>query len=326
MGFLGTISGKQAAQDMKEAKLMRQQAEKKLEEYKKRREEQAEMANSRLESVGKAKLQVVQDTIVPFMGYIELLKQKTKGSEFETLSSVSISQEEFVKMKEIGVTAGSILSGAITVGTLSTLALAGVRSAVTGIVTKIGVASTGAAIKNLSGAAAKNAAMAYLGGGALSAGGGGMAAGAARLSKLSKGVAIGVGLVATGLFSSYVGKSALRKAEEYNYKVEQVCSAIQAELDFYVQLIRCVNEQLNVLTELRKRVIERFLYFRPLLSDFDEDDVYQTEVFQTCGLLCKTIGEVARVSLLEREGQVSEDAKLIINKAKHLIDIERTNG
>ena len=97
MGFLGTISGKQAAQDMKEAKLMCQQAEKKLEEYKKRREEQAEMANSRLESAGKIKLQIVQDTIVPFMGYIELLKQKTKGSEFETLSSVSISQEEFVR-------------------------------------------------------------------------------------------------------------------------------------------------------------------------------------------------------------------------------------
>ena len=50
-------------------------------------------------------------------------------------------------------------------------------TAAMGIATTFGVASTGTAISALSGAAATNAALAWLGGGALAAGGGGMAAG-----------------------------------------------------------------------------------------------------------------------------------------------------
>ena len=45
------------------------------------------------------------------------------------------------------------------------------------VATTFGTASTGTAISALSGAAAANAALAWLGGGALAAGGGGMAAG-----------------------------------------------------------------------------------------------------------------------------------------------------
>ncbi len=51
-----------------------------------------------------------------------------------------------------------------------------------GVATTFGVASTGTAISALSGAAATNAALAWLGGGALAIGGGGMAAGEAFLA------------------------------------------------------------------------------------------------------------------------------------------------
>lgn len=51
-----------------------------------------------------------------------------------------------------------------------------------GVATTFGVASTGTAISALSGAAATNAALAWLGGGALAVGGGGMAAGEAFLA------------------------------------------------------------------------------------------------------------------------------------------------
>lgn len=55
-------------------------------------------------------------------------------------------------------------------------------TAAMGVATTFGVASTGTAISALSGAAATNAALAWLGGGALAAGGGGMAAGSAFLA------------------------------------------------------------------------------------------------------------------------------------------------
>jgi excinuclease ABC subunit C len=74
-------------------------------------------------------------------------------------------------------------------------------TAAMGIATTFGVASTGTAISALSGAAATNAALAWLGGGALAAGGGGMAAGSAFLALAGPiGWAIaGVAIISSGL-------------------------------------------------------------------------------------------------------------------------------
>ena len=71
-----------------------------------------------------------------------------------------------------------------------------------GVATTFGVASTGTAISALSGAAATNAALAWLGGGALAVGGGGMATGEAFLALAGPvGWAIaGVSLIVSGLF------------------------------------------------------------------------------------------------------------------------------
>ncbi len=71
-----------------------------------------------------------------------------------------------------------------------------------GVATTFGVASTGTAISTLSGAAATNAALAWIGGGALAAGGGGMAAGEAFLALAGPvGWAIaGVALLTSSIF------------------------------------------------------------------------------------------------------------------------------
>ena len=93
-------------------------------------------------------------------------------------------------------------------------------SAAMGVATTFGVASTGTAISALSGAAATNAALAWLGGGVLTAGGGGMAAGKAILALAGPtGWAIaGVALVASGF--------ALVKSWTDEKKVEDVFAAI----------------------------------------------------------------------------------------------------
>ncbi len=64
------------------------------------------------------------------------------------------------------------------------------------VATTFGTASTGTAISALSGAAATNAALAWLGGGALAVGGGGMAAGQALLALAGP---VGWGLAGTSL-------------------------------------------------------------------------------------------------------------------------------
>lgn len=84
-------------------------------------------------------------------------------------------KEEQKKLKQSAVGAGSGVAAGAAVASMA-------PTAAMWVATTFGTASTGTAISALSGAAATNAALAWLGGGALAAGGGGMAAGQALLA------------------------------------------------------------------------------------------------------------------------------------------------
>ena len=95
-------------------------------------------------------------------------------------------------------------------------------AAAMGIATTFGVASTGTAISALSGAVATKAALAWLGGGALAAGGGGVVAGKALLALSGPvGWAIGgVSLVGAAIFSSRKNKQIAEEANNERKKIE----------------------------------------------------------------------------------------------------------
>lgn len=89
------------------------------------------------------------------------------------------------------------------------------------VATTFGTASTGTAISSLSGAAATNAALAWLGGGAVAANGGGMAAGSAFLAMAGP---IGWTIAGATLLSSIVlfAKKRTKLNAEKNEEIEQV--------------------------------------------------------------------------------------------------------
>jgi hypothetical protein len=99
--------------------------------------------------------------------------------------------------------------------------------------TTFGTASTGVAISSLSGAAATNAALAWLGGGAVAAGGGGMVAGNTLLALAGPvGWAIGgATLVGSGLWLEHenkkIGKEANSRAWELETSISKVNSTKQ---------------------------------------------------------------------------------------------------
>ncbi len=103
----------------------------------------------------------------------------------------------------------STQSGSFKIGTAEIVggAMIGVGASAGTVVTiasTLGVAaSTGTAISTLSGAAATNAALAWLGGGTIAAGGGGIAAGAAIVSVVSTGGTI-LAVVGAGIIGSKI--------------------------------------------------------------------------------------------------------------------------
>lgn len=91
----------------------------------------------------------------------------------------------------------------ILIGSASTGAGAAVTCGAMWVATTWGTAGTGTAISSLSGAAASNAALAWLGGGTVASGGGGMAAGAAVLTGGAALVIAGVAVVGYYSFKMY---------------------------------------------------------------------------------------------------------------------------
>lgn len=123
--------------------------------------------------------------------------------KYEELKAIRVNwkqQAEKIEMEYKKAEVKAAGQGVVGVGAGIAVVALGPTAAM-GIATTFGVASTGTAISALSGAAATNAALAWLGGGALAAGGGGMAAGNAFLALAGPvGWAIaGVSIIASGI-------------------------------------------------------------------------------------------------------------------------------
>ena len=92
-----------------------------------------------------------------------------------------ITAEQFAELKDVVTALGNIAASATGAAVGGAVAGATAAAGVYATVAAFGTASTGAAISGLSGIAARNATLAWLGGGSLASGGGGIAAGMATL-------------------------------------------------------------------------------------------------------------------------------------------------
>ena len=139
---------------------------------------------------------------------------KVNKKEFRDVCDFAKKELEAAKKSAVGVGAG--VGSGMAVASLA-------PSAAIWIATTFGTASTGTAISSLSGAAATNAALAWLGGGSLAAGGGGMAAGNAFLALAGP---IGWSIAGATLLTSIV-LFANKKRKLNNEKKEEIESVLK---------------------------------------------------------------------------------------------------
>ena len=161
-----------------------------------------------------------------------------------------------VVVKNAGAGAAGVSAG-IAVATMG-------PTAAMGIATTFGVASTGTAISTLSGAAAANAALAWLGGGALAAGGGGMAAGEAFLTLAGPaGWAIaGVALVASSIM--FWRSSGKKK------RIEEIFTLIsKRDVKSYKLAIVELSERITRIDEESKLLRDAIVKVKSFGTDYD---------------------------------------------------------
>lgn len=210
-GIAGLGASAKAMIDSSKAKSIGGAADLAYQEASERLEATRVRVNDHLAALGRTRLDASARTlrrVVAVADRVHVGKDQMKAA---AVRGISLTPERVEEMKRASLTAMDLLGTGATA--LGTGALAGAGAF--GFAMAFGTASTGTAITSLSGAAATNAAWAWLGGGAISAGGAGMAGGMMAVS----GIVAGPVLAVIGIRSAIAAAKSLTDATEYAAKV-----------------------------------------------------------------------------------------------------------
>lgn len=205
--------------------------------------------------------------------------------------------DEIIKKYEEIKNKDATAAGVAGVGIGAGVAVAALGPGVAmGIATTFGVASTGTAISALSGAAATYASLAWLGGGALAAGGGGMAAGEAFLALMGPvGLAIaGFGIIAGGLLfwknkndqkclenlfiriSNRDLKSFELTINELDDRIKQIDNG-NIELKVAIRVIPNLGLDYNKMTEEQQQELKKYIHLMALCTQLLVDPIKELQ-------------------------------------------------
>ncbi|AAP77544.1 hypothetical protein [Helicobacter hepaticus] len=230
-----------AYDDSQTAELYHERAKKKFNQSQARLDSKSAKVQKRFESLGQLQEQIVTDELERYADIVDKLKLKDNADlqdivGKETLDGVANIQQSIVSLETtLGGLTGGALAGALT------------GFGMYGGVGLLASASTGTAIASLSGVAATNATMAWLGGGSLAAGGLGMAGGTMVLGGIVAAPVIAV------MGSVFAAKAEEKKYDAYAYydSVVAVCETMEAQGLVWEQLSKRAKEKRSTLKESR---------------------------------------------------------------------------
>jgi len=313
-------SGVKGYKELKEAKEVKKHAEDKINIASEATENKKMVLNQSLESYANVKISAIKNTICIFVEYLKEIGQRNKGREYEALKSINIKREDVAEITDLGISSANLAKGAMGSAAIGTIALFGTKAAVIGSVTAFASASTGTAISSLSGAAATNALLAFLGGGAVSSGGGGIAAGAIVLGGITAGAFAGVGALTGGILLSAHGSKALTKAMKYSAEVDKAVATLGKSWVAMDGIMERVKELKELTLMLEQRAVDEMKKLKPLVPNFDTNNLQHKKVFQKTALLMKSIGEIANTPILDENGTITVDSVVVAGKIRSILN------
>lgn len=214
-GIYGIAKGVSGAKDHSEAKDINESAKSMVDRTHASVEESREATNQTITDYGQRKMRafdgVIEDFIVTFGRLKDVnlldspeLDKLNAGNSIETITGLQ-QDHQMLKDAGLGIGAGVGSSAALAFGAYNGTML-------------LATASTGTAISSLSGVAATNATLAWLGGGSLAAGGYGMAGGMMVLG----GIVAGPALAIFGHILGNKGEEALNNARSNREQAQTI--------------------------------------------------------------------------------------------------------
>jgi hypothetical protein len=260
---LGIGKGVKAAVDTKDAKQVNRNAEGIIKEAQELLKKARENSAKSLNELGRQKIFVLNSSIKDFITAFEKIKniELSDSIGLEELQNFRMDTQSFTELRELSGYASSIAGGIASGAVGGALAAFGAYSGAMAF----GAASTGTAISALSGVAATNATVAFLGGGSLAAGGLGMAGGALVLGGLVAGPALAIMGFVVGakakknLEEAYSNLAEARKMAEELNAASDLCNAIRRRSYLFVRLLIRLDIIFVPMVDQLARIVEYIL-------------------------------------------------------------------
>lgn len=254
-----------------------------------------------LERFNYFKMDVYSNEISRGIGLISRIKQPTL-SEIEILD---IPPDMFFSALEIQETEKTVLTvrEALSILASGTKVGIGTTLGTLSLVSQFGVASTGTAISSLSGIAASNATIACLGGGAVAAGGGGIALGSAVLG--------GLAIAPLSIVSSW---KFAKNAQENLTEATRIYASICQEAEKGKALVAFINHGIN------PRIIEVEETLKKMVAFYNESILIDLE--DVCNRKSNMDGTVNFKTCSKRDQETIKLAILTTKKIKDLIALK----
>jgi hypothetical protein len=319
-GGYGIKKGLDAKNDFEEAESLNNEAERIYNRASNSLEKARKSAKNSMEKLGKLKFELYENRLIPFCDAFTQIKHidfqdKRLKEEFK-LSGVS--QSDMVAIQKSALEMKQVVGGGVTA--LGAGGLAGL--AAYGGVGALASTAGGTAIAGLSGAAATNATLAWLGGGALSAGGFGMAGGTAVLGGIVAGPVLAIG----GMMLASKAEEARQNAYSNKAQAKLAATEMKTARTVTKGIEACFHEIRDVLLELDK-------HFEPLLSglqhtvqsntDYRSYSVENQQGVMMAAVMAKTLKNVLEAPLLTENGSLTSISRIILSEAhEKLLEIE----
>lgn len=296
----GLVKGVDGLSKLSEAEKIGKKSQEKYERTRHSVEDELQQTQDMAKAYGELQIRVKIETIGRFVKFIEQIGQHASQKDIDFLDGIDgISPQQLQDYRSATLEAQKLASGAVQA--MGTAYATG--QGMVALIGLFGTASTGTAISGLSGAAAWNATLAWLGGGSLATGGGGMALGSLVLG----GITVGPALMVGGFVLGSQGEKALTKAQKYSAEANIEIAKLDTFKDFLQQVQTRINELDKLVESLDEKAIE----------GIEELELIYASAFEKLVLSRKAISR-RRERWVQAQKQDSCQSKSLFERAKSL--------
>lgn len=339
-GVSGVAKGAKAVSRNAEAKELIERAQRKYDSAKEVFDQQRANTNGKLEKLGAIKLNTWSNEMNSFLKTFNSFKNvKLEGNvNLNERLKLKIQNPDNLKNMQIATLKATEVTKA-GVSSLGAGALAGIASY--GGAMMFASASTGTAIASLSGAAATNATLAWFGGGALSAGGLGMAGGTMVLGGIVAGPVLAVAghIMAAKSEENYANAqkayseamNAVEKMHTMTDFLDRVSGISDNYSSFINDYLKMFSPVVQELTRIKNTAFERQsgkrigkYNFRKIKVDYNGLSEKEKKTLHLGWLMTQVLYSILAAPLLTKEGDIDQNVnEVLIDANSALPEIEQ---